>query len=578
MGISYGLSNRIEEDKMKKKALIILLACVLIITSLPAIALANEENFDNVFTDVSVNDWYYKGVKNTYLSGLMLGVGNKRFSPNSDLTLAQAVTIATRFHAMIFNKKIQTNGGTWYLPYWNYAINNGLLSKSMLTIELPDTVKATRAETSFLLYEVIKNSPISRKVINNSSIPDLQNIQSEYQEAVKQLYSYGIFAGMTDGLFHGDQNITRAQIAVIISRILNENERIPYDEKYNNSMAGQEGNYYMLYGHCAFDKTYSYYVIASSDSSNGYIVNVADIVRRNNITGEKAVVYLGNGIISNLKIENNKLYFIETTSTNHGGISRYAYSYLVSLDLNKLEATSLFRTERYHTIKDFALYGEHVYLEYWNPDTQQTILVGINKNTGDLAFLKLLYNDSLGLSYYGMSIFNDTLYYSKENVSNQTVFAYDLIAMTTKEIATVDRFVFSQGVIYFLKNNCIYSYNAATGDNFKDDCILEYQGNKNEYIYNISIKNRDILFSRYLNGEHDNTIYKVVDNNKALAVESCSIFPATFIFDGAGKYYYYSMLNTGLGNYRTQNDGQTTTMSAYLQCDDYSYAVHSVTD
>jgi len=233
---------------MKKKALIILLACVLIITSLPAIALANEENFDNIFTDVSVYDWYYKGVKNTYLSGLMLGVGNNRFSPNSDLTLAQAVAVAARFHAMIFNKKIQTNGETWYLPYWSYAINNGLLSKSMLTVELPDTVKATRAETAFLLCEAIKNSTIGRKVINNSSIPDLKNIPTEYQEAVKQLYSYGIFAGMTDGLFHGEQNITRAQIAVIISRILNENERIPYDEKYNNSMAGQEGNYYMLYG------------------------------------------------------------------------------------------------------------------------------------------------------------------------------------------------------------------------------------------------------------------------------------------------------------------------------------------
>lgn len=48
------------------------------------------------FKDVNENDWFFKSVKNMYLSGMMNGTSADTFEPNSVLTRAQAATMFDR--------------------------------------------------------------------------------------------------------------------------------------------------------------------------------------------------------------------------------------------------------------------------------------------------------------------------------------------------------------------------------------------------------------------------------------------------------------------------------------------------
>lgn len=57
------------------------------------------------FTDVSPDDWYYKTIKNMYLSGIATGTSATTFEPNKPMTRAEAFTLAERI--MKENKKTQ---------------------------------------------------------------------------------------------------------------------------------------------------------------------------------------------------------------------------------------------------------------------------------------------------------------------------------------------------------------------------------------------------------------------------------------------------------------------------------------
>lgn len=60
--------------------------------------------FDDInlpFTDVSKDDWYYKQIKNMYLSGLMSGTSETTFEPNKPMTRAEVATLLNNVLGLI---------------------------------------------------------------------------------------------------------------------------------------------------------------------------------------------------------------------------------------------------------------------------------------------------------------------------------------------------------------------------------------------------------------------------------------------------------------------------------------------
>ena len=121
---------------MKRRVLSLLLAGVMAASALPGIAsAAGLSNFQKSntytpgqFADVPAGSWFAAGVQSAYELGLMTGTSGTAFDPSGNLTLAETVVLAARLHSIYAGDGASfTGGATWYQPYVDYAIQNGIM-------------------------------------------------------------------------------------------------------------------------------------------------------------------------------------------------------------------------------------------------------------------------------------------------------------------------------------------------------------------------------------------------------------------------------------------------------------------
>lgn len=70
----------------------------------------------------------------------------------------------------------------------------------------------------------------SRKDVPHKTLADVKSSHWSYQ-AVKQLTEAGLVEGFDDGMFHGDRNLSRYEMAVIISRAMDKQEQADIQQK-----------------------------------------------------------------------------------------------------------------------------------------------------------------------------------------------------------------------------------------------------------------------------------------------------------------------------------------------------------
>lgn len=80
------------------------------------------------FSDIPQTEWYASEVANAYELGLMNGIGDGLFAPDGNVTVAEAVTMASRAAAIYAGETIDTaTAGEWFTPYVNYALSKGII-------------------------------------------------------------------------------------------------------------------------------------------------------------------------------------------------------------------------------------------------------------------------------------------------------------------------------------------------------------------------------------------------------------------------------------------------------------------
>lgn len=129
------------EDEMKKRILCVLIAIVLLLLYAPAVFAAEGSlsNFyyqysysDGRFKDVSSSDWFADSVKAAYRYGLVNGVSSTRYAPDSNVTIAETITLASRINSIYYGRNIGldvADGKEWYKPYIDYAMAHGIVNK-----------------------------------------------------------------------------------------------------------------------------------------------------------------------------------------------------------------------------------------------------------------------------------------------------------------------------------------------------------------------------------------------------------------------------------------------------------------
>jgi hypothetical protein len=215
---------------MKKSIASLLLCLVLVINVLPSTALAagSLSNFTKVntytagqFTDVS-DQWFAPNVQTAYEYGLMNGTTATTFSPEKNLTLAEAVKMAACLHS-IYNtgKAVFPSATPWYQPYADYSLQNGILAAPYVNY----ATDATRSDFAVLFAGALPDEALAAKnTIADNEIPDVR-IDFSYGPAVYKLYRAGILTGDSSGSFKPNSYIQRSEAAAIVTRMANADFR-----------------------------------------------------------------------------------------------------------------------------------------------------------------------------------------------------------------------------------------------------------------------------------------------------------------------------------------------------------------
>lgn len=183
------------------------------------------------FQDMKSSDWFYQDVVRAYQMGLINGLTETSYAPQSTLTAAQAVKLAAcmhqKYHTGAVTLKSAGDGRAWYMSYVDYAGKNGILEQEFSDYNAP----ITRGEFVKLFYLALPETEYVRiNTIMDGAIPDIAT-DAPLAKQVYTFYMAGILTGYTAGNgrldheFGAESTITRAEVASIMSRMFNPEMR-----------------------------------------------------------------------------------------------------------------------------------------------------------------------------------------------------------------------------------------------------------------------------------------------------------------------------------------------------------------
>lgn len=215
-----------------RKATCLLLAFLLLGGSLTGFAegmdafTRQRTYIEGTFTDIGENDWFYHEVVNAYEYGLANGAGDAKFLPYDLVSVAEVVAFAARIHSVYAGDHASfsaADGAAWYEPYVDYAVEQGLIGAEEFSALLEKP--ATRAQTAYILAGSLPFTEFSNINPGIESLPDVTADDAYYNEII-MLYRAGVLSGKDAyGTFSPKENVTRAETAATMNRIVDKDER-----------------------------------------------------------------------------------------------------------------------------------------------------------------------------------------------------------------------------------------------------------------------------------------------------------------------------------------------------------------
>ena len=172
--------------------------------------------YQNQFTDVTNEKWFYSFVKTAYEYNLANGTSDTKFSPDGKFTVAQALTAAVNIHKAYNGTTVRAAaaGEAWYVPYVEYCVANGIIKDGQFA-DLNVNIK--RGDMAIVFANILPESEY--KAIRTKVLPDM-TAEMHSAAAVQKLANAGIVGGDSGtGNYRPNDEITRAQACVIFTRI-----------------------------------------------------------------------------------------------------------------------------------------------------------------------------------------------------------------------------------------------------------------------------------------------------------------------------------------------------------------------
>ena len=275
---------------MMKKIIAFLMASMMLF----GVALAAD------FTDIAADHWAYGYVEELVTNGVINGYTDNTFRPGNNVTRAELAKMITLQFGNAGTKAYSDVAETEW--YYSFVTNSG--DYFITEGEFFPMVHATREEVAYAIY-VAKDLPGGT---GETGFTDAQTVYPDYQKAVAAAAENGIINGYPDGTFRPKNNITRAEVAAILSRALNLGTKTNYEEVLTMAK--------LLGGTYSANDTISYGALSQAALrmyNNEWTLayyNLGDVVNKEPFEHEAALSFwiigrdvLGEGVVTKEKID-----------------------------------------------------------------------------------------------------------------------------------------------------------------------------------------------------------------------------------------------------------------------------------
>ena len=176
--------------------------------------------WNNPFTDVRENDWFYSAVEFVSQNGMMKGIGGTDFSPNTTVTRGMLVTILWRLKNEPATTKTisfsDVSDGNWYAKAVAWAAANNIVTGYAGKFNPDDALTREQLAAILYRYAAYKNYNVSA----GDSLSAYADKPSDWAlSSVSWAVAKGLIKGSGDSLdLKG--SATRAQTATILQRFI----------------------------------------------------------------------------------------------------------------------------------------------------------------------------------------------------------------------------------------------------------------------------------------------------------------------------------------------------------------------
>lgn len=216
----------------KNKHLLVLMILLVLFT---AWAAPPASEAAGKLTDLREAAWAEQAITEMHASDIITGYPNGVFKPYNNVTRLEALAMLIRVlgleeQARALDKakvdyKMPANLN-WGRGYLIMGVQLGMLNKDYLHLLQPDQ-PASRVEVTVLVYHALKLSPDSSAL----TFADSDQIPREYRECVAAIVQKNIMQGLPGNVFKPNDNINRAQMAVLVARLVDNKFANPYPER-----------------------------------------------------------------------------------------------------------------------------------------------------------------------------------------------------------------------------------------------------------------------------------------------------------------------------------------------------------
>lgn len=176
------------------------------------------------FTDVTEEKWFYSDVSYAVQKGLINGRSSSVYSPDDNLSIAEAIKLAACMHQLYNTGSItlKNDSTLWYKSYVDYATQNAIITKTYQNYD----AKITRSEFVLIFYAALPSSEYTQiNTVADNAIPDLK-LSASNSSQIYAFYRAGILAGSdAKGTFYPSSNIKRSEVAAILTRMFEKDAR-----------------------------------------------------------------------------------------------------------------------------------------------------------------------------------------------------------------------------------------------------------------------------------------------------------------------------------------------------------------